>query len=180
MSTTPTPIRLAQAIGITSSALVGGIALGNSIFLVPAMLDSPTPLLHTQFAHVHRIGGAYMPPLSVAPVLSFLYLAYQQRRLTSLLEASSPGAPAQIWKAYLAAGAIAAAFLPYTVLCILPTNRKLLAREEETRALKSTDELTQAGMAETSHALLDWWGVLNLGRFVIAGAAAAVGAWASL
>lgn len=47
------------------------------------------------------------------------------------------------------------------------TNGKLLARE--------VVEMGKGG--ESVHALVDWWGVLNLGRSVFLTSAVVVGAW---
>lgn len=69
--------------------------------------------------------------------------------------------------------------VPYTVVFMKGTNDKLLMKEEETRGLNMMGEVEEKGVkkGESAHELVDWWGVLNLGRsaFLIAGAV--VGAW---
>jgi len=68
---------------------------------------------------------------------------------------------------------------PYTMVFMKGTNNKLLRKEEETRALDVMAKVTEAGVkkGESAHELVDWWGMLNLGRSVSLISAAVIGAW---
>lgn len=63
----------------------------------------------------------------------------------------------------------------------MPTNKKLMAKEEETRGMAVTDKVVETGLEEeTAHALVDKWGMLNLGRSVLLGVGALVASFSSL
>lgn len=85
------------------------------------------------------------------------------------------------WKPYALAGASALGIVPWTLGVMYPTINKLLKKAEETAALANTDEVVEVGLGgETAHALVDKWGVLNLGRAALLTFAAALGTWTAL
>jgi hypothetical protein len=62
-----------------------------------------------------------------------------------------------------------------------PTNRKLIAKAEETSSLAITDEVVEVGLGgETAHKLVDDWATLNMGRSIMLGLAAVIGTWNAL
>jgi len=68
--------------------------------------------------------------------------------------------------------------VPYTLTAMFSTNRKLLEKVEETKTLGVKDEVVEVGLGgETAHALVDKWGLLNLGRGFMMLASGAIGAW---
>lgn len=69
--------------------------------------------------------------------------------------------------------------VPYTFAFIVPTNKKLIAKEKETRELSVTDTVSEPD-GETAHALVDKWGMLNLGRSFLLGTGAFIGAYTSV
>lgn len=59
--------------------------------------------------------------------------------------------------------------IPFTLVFIVPTNNKLEAKMRDLAATSLEDQAAEAGVAEaeTTHALIDRWGVLNLARAAI-------------
>jgi hypothetical protein len=171
MSDTQLALRIAQTVGITTSAILAGFVSSASFTLVPRMLESPTPLLLKQWGNAYNVGKRNAPPFAALSSACYFYLAYT---LPSNAE------KAKLY-GYLAAGALTIGIIPYTVLVMLPTNKKLLAKVEETKALTVKDEVVEIGLGnETAHKLVDSWGVLNLGRAVLLTAGSLVGTWTAL
>jgi hypothetical protein len=82
------------------------------------------------------------------------------------------------WHLYLASGLLAVGIVPYTQLVIAPTNRKLLAKAEETSTLAVEDTVVEIGLGgETAHKLVDDWATLNVGSSILLGLAAVIGTW---
>ena len=82
---------------------------------------------------------------------------------------------------YLVAGLLAVGIVPYTVVFMQSTNRKLIERNEEMGALGAEDTVVEVGLGnESAHALVDWWGVLNLGRGAMLSVAGILGVWTAL
>lgn len=169
MTDSPLPIRLAQTLGLTTSLILGGANLALSIQLVPRLLDSPTPLLLRQWHAAYLQGKRAFPPFALLSSLSYFYLAYKG----DALDGNRIG--------YLVAGLLTVGIVPYTFAVMGGTNRKLIEKREEIGALGSQDTVVEIGLKnESAHALLDWWGVLNLGRGVMLSAAGVLGVWTAL
>jgi hypothetical protein len=169
MSEVPLPIRLAQTIGITVASAAAGSTLSISFYTIPRLLESPTPLILKQWGHLFDTGRKTGPPIGMTAAASFFYLAYalKEDRFKFL--------------GYLVAGGLSVGIVPYTLLVLMGTNRKLLSKVEETRALGKGESMVEVGLGkETAHRLVDWWGVLNVGRGLILAAAGVVGAWTTL
>jgi hypothetical protein len=171
MSDNAFPIRLAQTIGITTSALVAGFVASASFTLVPRLLESPTPLLLKQWGNAHKAGRKNAPPFVALSSACYFYLAYTL--------------PCNAKKSklygYLVAGALTLGILPYTFMVMMGTNKKLLAKVDDTRTLGVKDEVVEVGLGnETAHKLVDSWGVLNLGRVVMLAVGTIVGTWTAL
>ena len=83
---------------------------------------------------------------------------------------------------YALAALMTVSVVPYTLLVMKSVNAKLLAKAEEMESLDAKDEVTEVGLpkGESAKELVDWWGVLNLGRGVFSLLGAVLGAWASL
>ncbi|QSZ29248.1 hypothetical protein DSL72_003760 [Monilinia vaccinii-corymbosi] len=116
------PIRLAQVIGITTSSALAGTSLSLSFIAVPRILESPPHLLLKQWNHLFQQGKTFFPAASLIPAGSFFYLAYKQ---TSKLPRRLLGA----------AGLLALAISPYTLLFMMYTNAKLLGKVDEAQAV---------------------------------------------
>ncbi|CAG8972555.1 hypothetical protein HYALB_00011405 [Hymenoscyphus albidus] len=166
------PIRLAQTLGLTTQGIVAGLSLSYSIIAVPRLLESPTPLMLKQWAAMYNTGKLFMPPLSLLSASTFFYLASQFRNVPSALAAQ------KYWM-FIAAGFLAGAQVPYTVLLMKGTNGSLMQKEKEVRNLKSGDKIVEIGLGEkeSAHELVDWWAVLNLGRCAFLTAGFVVATW---
>ncbi|KAF8867354.1 hypothetical protein BDZ45DRAFT_638860 [Acephala macrosclerotiorum] len=172
----PLPIRLAQTLGLTSSLILAGQTITLSTFLIPRLLDSPTPLMLKQWNNMFQIGRLTGPQFALLSALSYFYLSYKSH-LTPILSSSLLSKTT----AYAIAGALSIGIVPYTLIFISGTNTKILKKVEETKSLKVTDEVTEVGLGnESARALVDWWGVLNLGRGALLVASGVLGAWTAL
>ncbi|KAL8418513.1 hypothetical protein RB594_001925 [Gaeumannomyces avenae] len=172
-----TTAKALQAATLFAVSAASGATLAGSIFTVPLLLDAPTPLMLRLWArNMARARDALLP----ADLLCSLGLA-------ALAALSSPSRPAAARYCYAGAAALAAAIVPYTVLLVLPTNRKLLRRAELAAALgpaaagdEDEDVVRPADEPESSRFLVDHWGILNLGRCALLISSAALGFYATV
>lgn len=173
MADLPVSIRLAQAIGLTTSSALAGSSLTISAMLVPRLLESPSPLLLKQWKHAFEAGRASIPPLASICSLCFGYLAYEAKHAPNMLP--------HVWKIYTASALLCIGIAPFTLTAMASTNNKLLNKAEETSALKAEDKIVEVGLGgETAHQLLDKWATLNLGRAIMLATAAVLSTWATL
>ncbi len=72
------------------------------------------------------------------------------------------------------------ATLPYIATIMLPTINKIVQKADSMAGTSLTDSTAEAGVAkdETTHALVDKWATMNLGKVVLYGIGAICGAWA--
>jgi hypothetical protein len=173
MTDSPTPIRIAQVLGITGTAALAGVSFAISGLVIPRILESPTPLLLRQWQHLYDTAKMTVPPLAVVCASSLLYVAYDAHQRTATV------VPHQ-WKAYVASALLALGIVPYTLLVIMPINKRLWRKVKETRHLAATDTVVEAVGDETAHALVDKWAAVNVGRATLLGAAAITAAWIAL
>ena len=157
-------LRAVQAISIFASTTASGASLALSFFLVPRLLESPTPLMLRQWVNSFNVTKKVFPVLGHLAGLSYFYLAYKTKS-----------------RLFLTAGVLCAGMTPYTFGVIMPTNRKLMAKADEMRSMGATDEVVEIGAREeTAKYLVDHWGILNLPRGLMLAAAGAIGLYASL
>jgi hypothetical protein len=176
------PIRIAQTLGITLSTFVAGSSITISTFLVPRLLESPAPLLLSQWTNLFHAGKVTAPPLSLISACTYFYLSYTKH--TSYLYTGTGRDRFAVWS-YLVAGLLSVGIIPYTLLVMGDTNRKLLQQRQSldyTRELNiKEDEITQQYKDnKTVHELVDWWGVLNLGRGLMLTISGVLGTWVAL
>jgi Domain of unknown function (DUF1772) len=173
MVESPLPLRIAQMVGLTATSAIAGASFAVSAYVVPRILESPSPLLLRQWKHLFESGKATIPPLSLITSIAIGYLAYEAK--------GNPNALPHQWKLYLISGILNLGIVPYTLVVMLPTNNKLLAKAEETSSLKADDKLVEVGLGgESAHQLVDRWATLNLGRTILLVAAASLAAWTTL
>lgn len=166
------PIRVTQTLGLTTSLLLAGSNITLSTFLIPRLLESPPPLLLKQWLHTYNLGKMTAPPLAFLSSLSYIYLSYK----THIADPTNRGA----W-AYLGSGLLMCGIVPYTIAVMGDVNRKLVVKAEEAAALGVGDEVLEEALGvESAHALVDWWGVLNLGRAAMMAVAGVLGVWTAL
>ncbi|KAK3335993.1 hypothetical protein B0T19DRAFT_408167 [Cercophora scortea] len=166
----PTPLlRLARATALLLSASLTGSSITLSTFLIPRLLESPTPLMLQQISRTISRGRAAMAPLTALVAITYFYLA------------SRFGLRTAGGKGYLLAGMLCAGIAPYTMFLMGPTNRRLLKKAEDVRGMSLSEEVVEIGPREEGGKyLVDWWGVLNLGRAALFGIASGVGVFVSL
>jgi membrane protein YqaA with SNARE-associated domain len=104
------------------------------------------------WAYVYNTGKTQNPPLAAITSAVFFYLAWSVREGTAL----SLLAPRNSSLLYSAAGLLTGGIVPFTLACMMATNRALEASE----GAKDEVEATRAEV-ET---LLERWGVLNAVR----------------
>jgi hypothetical protein len=168
-------MRYLQTLGLTTIGIISGASGALSVYVVPCILDSPTPLMLRQWKHAYTIGKNTVPTISAIPALGFAYLAFDAYNNTRMI------LPHQ-WKGYLTATVLALSLGPYTYAFMLPTNHKLFEKVEETKELAKTERVTEVGMPknETAHALVDKWALLNLGRTALLVASTVCATWSAL
>ncbi|KAI1765056.1 hypothetical protein GGR53DRAFT_491412 [Hypoxylon sp. FL1150] len=170
MSSPPPSIRALQATSIAILTSTAGLSASLSFFVIPRLLESPTPVLTRQFSRMLAAAHDVFPVPLVLPGLLHAYLAY---RLPDK------------FRLYAIAAALSLTTLPYTSAVMMPINRKMLAKARTVEAADAgaadvlVEEIT-ASEAETAHALADAWALRNLYRPVVAFAAGVIGLYAAL
>ena len=83
---------------------------------------------------------------------------------------------------YIAAAALAAVSIPYSLLTLEPINKKLEEKASSLAKASISDAGAEAGVTreETVHYLVDQWATMNLGRSIITGIAAVCGTLAAV
>lgn len=171
MTDKPTSVRAAQALAIFLSTGGSGLSLGLSTLVVPRLLESPTPLMLRQWARVLMAGKHTFPALGAAAAAPYWYLAYR----------FWGAGGTRVGQLYLLAGALCVGIVPYTLVVVMPTNRKLLRKVDETKWLAEADEVVETGAREESAKyLVDHWGMLHLGRVAMGAVAGMIGLGLSL
>ncbi len=116
----------------------------------------------TQWLRTYNLGHATMPLTSTVAAAAYFWLGLRSGLASGRL--------------YLTAGALTIGIVPYTLAAILPTNKKLFALEERAglgaQAAAGVSVAVEGKGKEVvtveeergAKGLVDWWGVLNLGR----------------
>ena len=141
---------LAGQLALMVAALFAGAALYVSVAEQPARLNLDTPALLTEWKPSYTRGATMQAPLALIGFLLGLLAWWQTGRWPWLLGA-----------------ALLVANWPYTLLVILPTNRKL-------QGASSTNPPPEI------RSLVVKWGALHAGRTALGLAATLVFLWASL
>ncbi|KAL7620179.1 hypothetical protein AAE478_009172 [Parahypoxylon ruwenzoriense] len=171
----PPSLRALQATSILLLTSTSGLSAALSFFVVPRLLELPTPLLLRQFARAAAAAHRALPLPLVLPALAHAYLAY---RLPGKL------------RLYVAAALLTLTTAPWSALVMGPIDRQMAAR---TKALEAGAYMSEEGQAEaegergveaegveTTHALVDKWATRNLYRPIVAFAAGCIGLYAAL
>ncbi|KAL2184423.1 DUF1772-domain-containing protein [Thermothelomyces heterothallicus CBS 203.75] len=170
------PCRLAQATALLLGTLSAGANLTLSAFLVPRLLESPTPLMLRQWVRTYRRGAATVPFAAGLAAAAYTYLYYLGTRGGGSGGGGAASASALLRaRAYLAAGALTIGIVPYTLAVMAGTNSELKRMERAVGEVAGADaaegpageEEVVVVEEESAKRLVDWWGVLNLGRGVL-------------
>ncbi|KHJ33028.1 putative duf1772 family protein [Erysiphe necator] len=108
----PTSVRVAQAVGIFGALFSAGSSTGISRFVLPAIRQSPTPILLSQWKGTYNLGSITSPPLALLSSSAMAYVSYYFR-------SSADG------KLWALASAFAISIIPYTFIVVFPTNKFL-------------------------------------------------------
>lgn len=175
-SDAPLTIRIAQTIGLTSSAWLAGQIASFSLFTVPRLLESPTPLMLRQWSAMFWAGKSVGMPGGIVTALTYFYLAYA----THTSSASSFLSDTTSIR-YAVAGILSVGIVPFTLVFLNSTNVAIFKREEEVSKAEREGKSVQARAGEESaQDLLRRWGTLNLGRAVVMLGSAVLGAWTTI
>ncbi|KAK6331220.1 hypothetical protein TWF696_003279 [Orbilia brochopaga] len=173
----PEPVQLSKFFGITASGLLTGTIISQSTVATPLLLASTNhEIILRQFKALTRQLGR--PVTTAALIASLSYFATAYLRFTT----HSRVRHTHVLR-YLAAGAAVMMVLPYRWLVMRRTEGKLhRLYEEEVEglgfAMRSKEgEVVVKGEVRQ---LVDWWGLLNLGRGVPAAVGFILGVWGSL
>ena len=121
METKTLSFRTAQATALFLSAAASGVSLSLSALVIPRLLESPTPLMLQQWARSFHRSRWMVLSATESAAAAYLYLSYR---------AGLHRAPTG--RLYLAAVALCLGIVPYTAVALIPINRKLFGRLEET------------------------------------------------
>ncbi|KAF9878007.1 hypothetical protein CkaCkLH20_04583 [Colletotrichum karsti] len=163
MSSRPPTLRNLQTSTVFVNTALAGLNLGLSVFVVPRLLESPTPLMLRQWTNMFKRTSRAFPPPVLFCVLSYWYLAYALRHL--------PGKA----KLFATAGALCLSIGPWTRIFLVPVNKKLKAKAEETRDMGIMAVGLTQEEEEGAKYLVDQWGLYNLGRSIALGLGGAIG-----
>ncbi|KAI9878901.1 MAG: hypothetical protein M1830_010205 [Pleopsidium flavum] len=186
MAEKPTPILLAQAIGITTSAMLSGGILSITLITVPSLLLSPPPLLARQWRLAYSIGSTIAPPLALLSSTAYTYLAW-----TLSSTPLTVNHPRGEWYAFAAAATVGV--VPWTLGVMRGVNGLLKERAGRAEQAEGKGARGEIGKGEGegeveveregeegTRSLLDRWGTLNLLRGLLPAVGTALGVWASL
>ncbi|KAK4463103.1 hypothetical protein QBC42DRAFT_325097 [Cladorrhinum samala] len=176
-------LRVLKASTLLLSGLASGLSLSLSVFLTPRLLEAPVPVMLKQWKSAFISGRASMPLLSAAAAAGYFYLAAKSR--AGAAAASSSSMIVNSFRLFVAAGAMTLGIVPYTLGVMMGTNNKLIEREGDVNGRGGQGQghgqgrgqgrgrgakdggggiKVTAEVEKSSRGLVDWWGVLNLGR----------------
>ncbi|GKT95978.1 DUF1772 domain containing protein [Colletotrichum tofieldiae] len=163
MSSPPNPLRNIQAPTVFVNTALAGLSMGVSVFVVPRLLESPTPLMLRQWSNMFERARRVLPLPTLLCALSYWYMAYTVRHL-----------PSQS-RLLAAAGAFCFTVVPWTKFFLVSINRKLFKKVEETKDMGIMAVGLSQEEEESAKYLVDQWGLYNLGRTIAVGLGGAVG-----
>jgi hypothetical protein len=108
----------------------------------------------TQWQRTYTLGASTMPFTGLISAAAYFWLGLR-----------APGIGSFRARMYIAAGALTAGIVPFTVLVMRGTNERLKALRERVGVdAKVGEGGVVAEQERSAKGLVDWWGVLNLGR----------------
>ncbi|KXT02818.1 hypothetical protein AC578_5368 [Pseudocercospora eumusae] len=165
----PSGLRIAQVAGLTLSGFLAGTTFAASA-ATPALLKAPAPLLAKQWKTMFDANKLIAPVACLFSAGVFGYIGYREDKWTL---------PATL---YTASASLLLSLVPYTYLLGEPINQKLEKKAQSLASVAITDAQAESGVSkeETTHALVDKWATINLGRAVISAASTAIAIWAAV
>ncbi|KAF2772927.1 hypothetical protein EJ03DRAFT_387272 [Teratosphaeria nubilosa] len=168
----PTPLRIAQILGITTTAFLSGKTFTASFCATPALLHAPAPLLAKQWKTSFTSDQCLAPAITLFSTATFGWLAYRDPTRPSSTQ----------FRLHLIAATLLTSLIPYSFFLLEPLNRRLLKKASDLASASLTDAEVEANVSrdDSVHALVDKWAVVNLGRTILSGVAAIAATWAAL
>ncbi|TDZ36109.1 Monooxygenase hypC [Colletotrichum spinosum] len=166
MSPQSSAFRNLQLSTVFVNTFAAGLNLSLSFFVIPRLLESPTPLMLRQFKNMFRWSSRAFPFPVIACAISYWYMAYAFRHI-----------PAKS-RLFTAAGALCVTIVPWTKFVIHDINRKLFQKAEETKDMGIMAVGLTQEEEEGAKYLVDQWGLWNLGRNVGVTLGSALGLYA--
>lgn len=139
---------------------------------MPSLLLAPAPVLARQWQLAFDRGKIINPAIALLSAISYGFLSYKLygglNHPKAEIYALSALATMCIW--------------PYTILGMMPTNKKLFKKYADLKGLSVEEKVTELGLAkgESTKELVDRWGMLNLGRGMFPLVGAILALWATL
>ncbi|RDW84629.1 hypothetical protein BP6252_02219 [Coleophoma cylindrospora] len=164
------PIRIAQILGITTSAVYSGTVLYQYLVMLPSYISmsqtNPVKAVEKWYC-MHIMSKGRLAPAALAGVLinAFLTVRYYISTPSSVVLLGSSAVA--VWKMYALTTACFATFIPWTAKVMLPINFELEHYHQGEGEVGD----------ERAKALLVDWRNKSVVRAAPAGAAAVIGAW---
>lgn len=140
-----------------------GTGFTLSLATIPAILQSPTPLLLKQWRVVFDIGKSTAPPLAVLAAATLSYVAYTKYNIS--------GSDTTQWRGLAIAAAGTVGIVPFTLLFMGGINDKLIT---------ASDAVGKEVASESVRELVARWGRVNVVRSFLTLGATMVGIWSVL
>jgi hypothetical protein len=168
----PTLVRSAHLLGISSSIFLSGFSFAASFYTMPALSHASLPVQLLGWLEVYDLGKLISPPVGAASSVLWGYLTYAaySRKADGLFRKS--------WHSYLAAGLLTFAILPWTLVIMMPSNKTLMEAAWKVQA-GGADAIKLENYAELEKSM-ELWGTLNWFRTVTPMVGGMIGLWAVL
>ena len=117
-------------------------------------------------------GKIVQPGIALLSSFAYGYLAYQ-------FQGTLKQTAAEIYGACIAANL---AIWPWTIFVMMPTNKKLFAKFDESKSMGENEAKTEVGMprGESTKELIEWWSMMNIVRGLIPLVSSVLGVWVSV
>ena len=133
---------------------------------------SPNPLVVRQWKKSFDIGKIVHPAIAMLSVAAYGYLAYQMKGTLNQHKAELYGLCALS----------NLMIMPWTIIVMMPTNKKLFKKYDEAATVTGSEEITEVGLprGESAKELIDWWSTMNVARGFMPLVGAVLGVWATI
>ncbi|KAH6635111.1 hypothetical protein B0J18DRAFT_38464 [Chaetomium sp. MPI-SDFR-AT-0129] len=143
---------------LITGALLSGAMASLSLIAVPVLLDTtPTPaLLLQQWVRMYHYGHRVLPAMAIGTFGLYTYAAISGARGRDRGRSEKRG-----WALALAAGLTTVAMLPFTWLCMVPTNDELFRLAEQSRKLSQNgpESADIVSLGEVQELVSSWSGL---------------------
>jgi hypothetical protein len=156
-------IRILHASTVLLSTTLCGLNLGLSTFVIPRLLEAPSPLMLRQWNNMYQRTSRFFPPPVLSSAASYWFIAYTLRNVPFKS------------RLLVLAGAFCFTLGPWTKLVMTSINNKLFKKVEDTRDMGIMAVAMTKEEEESAKYLVDQWGLYNLGRTVGIGLGSIIG-----